>query len=166
MMSRSLLLILLILATGLYCSSADEGEVDVTGTLEVTATLEVIAEVGNLYDQAEQSGLDAAPDGADVQLLPETITLQIKPGPKLPIFVGHITGITCPKPTTPAKGGTPPKAPTTKPAAPPRATPVREIRRLDVHDPTIPSSRARWRPFAPPDTMARYVLGMVTLSQG
>ena len=39
------------------------------------------------------------------KLLPDTINFQIDPGPKLPIFVGHITGITCPKPETPVKAG-------------------------------------------------------------
>jgi len=51
------------------------------------------------------------------KLLPETINIQIAPGPKLPVFVGHITGITCPKPTTAVGGGTTPKPPTPTPAS-------------------------------------------------
>ena len=60
------------------------------------------------------------------KLLPETITLQIEPGPKLPIFVGHIVGITCPKPAAvDAKGPTAPKVPTPTPAGGPEVQKLR-----------------------------------------
>ena len=53
--------------------------------------------VMKLHDGTKKSG----------KLLTDTINFQIEPGPKLPIFVGHITSITCPKP---------PATPTTGPA--------------------------------------------------
>ena len=51
------------------------------------------------------------------RLTAKTIRFQIEPGPKLPIFVGHITKITCPPPSKPppAKNVTPKKATTPVP---------------------------------------------------
>jgi len=42
-------------------------------------------------------------DRTSGKLLAETITFQVEPGPKLSIFVGHITEIRCPKPATSGK---------------------------------------------------------------
>ena len=53
------------------------------------------------------------------KLLTETINVQIEPGPKLAIFVGHITTITVPKPEAGSTGaaGAKPTTPATTPAA-------------------------------------------------
>ena len=69
------------------------------------------------------------------RLTEKTIRFQIMTGPTLPLFIGHITNITCPKPpekpatTQPAKGAdtnttTKPKPATPEPTAPEPASPA------------------------------------------
>ncbi len=115
----------------LFGHITDESLAIATQYGKVTVSPADVAELATPQDGALGQVVIKLHNGTSVtgKLVGETILFQTEPGPKLPIFIGHIMQITCPEPTNKVAkntdssgqakpGPTPRKSPTTKPTRP------------------------------------------------
>jgi len=80
----------------------------------------------------------------------ETIQFQLSPGPKLPVFIGHVLQIICPKPA----GGASPPAPANRTTPSPAPTPPSPTR-TGPATPPVRGSTPTTRPTTPPTPAAK-----------